>query len=133
MTTGSVFVRIYSKIVFCTFCFFSISFLKGFFLQKQERLLDVLSERFNKDQHDSIFHSLEETLKSDLAARDKDLVRAIYICLPVDMSVCLSHMSTTVCLKTAAYTCMRRRRRCGEGGDVAHRTSSRVIFKSDLC
>ena len=86
----------YSRIVFCTFCFLSISFLKGSFLQKQERLLDVLSERFNEEQHDSILYSLEETLKSDLAARDKDLVRAICICLPVDMSVCLSHMSTTV-------------------------------------
>ena len=41
VTTGSTFVGIYSRIVFCTFCFFSISFVKGFFLQKEERLLEV--------------------------------------------------------------------------------------------
>jgi uncharacterized membrane protein len=63
VTTGRAFVRIYSSIVFCTFCFFSISFLKSFFLQKQVRLLDVYPKRFNEDQHDSIFYSLEETLK----------------------------------------------------------------------
>jgi len=62
MTTGSAFVRIYFRIVFCTFCFFSICFLKGFFFQKQERLLDVYPKRFNEYQHDSIFYSLQETL-----------------------------------------------------------------------
>ena len=62
VTTGSAFVRIYSRIMLCTSCFFSISFLKGFFLQKQERLLDVYPKRSNEDQHDSNFYSLEETL-----------------------------------------------------------------------
>lgn len=41
VTTGSVFVRIYSRIVLCTFCFSSISFVKGFLLEKEERLLEV--------------------------------------------------------------------------------------------
>jgi len=58
VTTGSVFVRSYSRIVFCTFCYSSIFFL-GF--EKHERLLDVYPKRFNEDQHDSIFYSLAET------------------------------------------------------------------------
>jgi hypothetical protein len=58
-TTGSVFI---SRFMFCTFCFFSISFLKVSFSIKQEIYCGVSSERFNKDQHDSIFYSLEETL-----------------------------------------------------------------------
>ena len=59
VTTGSVFVSIYSRIVFCTFCFFSISFLKGFFLQKQESLLDVYPKRFDdQKKNDLILHEI---------------------------------------------------------------------------
>ena len=39
VTTESTFVKIYSKIVFCSFCFFSISFLKlSFFKSKRDQV-----------------------------------------------------------------------------------------------
>jgi len=59
VTIGRAFVRLYSRIVLCTFCFFSISFWEKFFLQKQQTSCKVLSESCNEDQHDSIFYSLE--------------------------------------------------------------------------
>ena len=58
VTTGSAFVRLYSRIVFCTL-FFPLVFRK-FLSSQEESSCKVSSESFDEGQHDSVFYSLED-------------------------------------------------------------------------